>query len=265
SGGIAGTAVDVILFPLDTIKTRMQSSAGFFKAGGFRNIYSGIGSAATGSAPAAATFFATYEWTKNILTPNLPSSLLPGIYMVSAIVGEVASLVVRVPFEVVKQRAQAYSNMSSMQALKFTLAQEGFQGLYRGFLSTLVREVPFVFIEIPLWEMLKNDWSNYQGYNVNASQSGICGAVAGGFAAAVTTPLDVVKTRIMLAPKDSIETRLSIYRMLLRVRKEQGIRGLFAGVTIRVTWIAVGGAVFFGFYDKAKHVLMKSKDKNLDI
>lgn len=36
---------------------------------------------------------------------------------------------------------------------------------------------------------------------------------------------------------------------------------LFAGVTVRVTWIAVGGAVFFGFYDKAKHVLMKTKDK----
>jgi len=51
SGGIAGTAVDVILFPLDTIKTRMQSAEGFFKAGGFKRIYSGLGSAAAGSAP----------------------------------------------------------------------------------------------------------------------------------------------------------------------------------------------------------------------
>lgn len=52
SGGIAGTAVDVILYPLDTIKTRLQSADGFFKAGGFRRLYSGLASAAAGSAPA---------------------------------------------------------------------------------------------------------------------------------------------------------------------------------------------------------------------
>ena len=41
SGGLAGTAVDISLFPLDTIKTRLQSKQGFIAAGGFRNIYSG--------------------------------------------------------------------------------------------------------------------------------------------------------------------------------------------------------------------------------
>lgn len=34
------------------------------------------------------------------------------------------SNVVRVPFEVVKQRAQTYSNMSSLQTFKFSLQQE---------------------------------------------------------------------------------------------------------------------------------------------
>lgn len=48
---MAGTAVDVALFPLDTIKTRLQSSQGFFKAGGFRGIYKGLSAAAIGSAP----------------------------------------------------------------------------------------------------------------------------------------------------------------------------------------------------------------------
>ena len=42
SGGVAGTAVDVALFPLDTIKTRLQSSQGFLKAGGFRGVYAGL-------------------------------------------------------------------------------------------------------------------------------------------------------------------------------------------------------------------------------
>ena len=51
AGGVAGTSVDVALYPLDTLKTRLQSAQGFSKAGGFRGIYSGLGSAALGSAP----------------------------------------------------------------------------------------------------------------------------------------------------------------------------------------------------------------------
>ncbi|GFT01825.1 s-adenosylmethionine mitochondrial carrier protein [Nephila pilipes] len=51
AGAMAGLSVDLSLFPLDTIKTRLQSSQGFWKAGGLRNIYAGIGSVAVGSSP----------------------------------------------------------------------------------------------------------------------------------------------------------------------------------------------------------------------
>ena len=61
AGGCAGTSVDVALFPIDTLKTRLQSPQGFLKAGGFRGIYNGLGAAAAGSAPGAALFFSTYE------------------------------------------------------------------------------------------------------------------------------------------------------------------------------------------------------------
>lgn len=51
AGGCAGMCVDLTLFPLDTIKTRLQSQQGFHKAGGFRGIYAGVPSAAVGSFP----------------------------------------------------------------------------------------------------------------------------------------------------------------------------------------------------------------------
>ncbi|OMJ30211.1 S-adenosylmethionine mitochondrial carrier protein [Smittium culicis] len=51
AGGIAGTSVDTALFPLDTIKTRLQSEKGFRATGGFRGVYSGLSSAVIGSAP----------------------------------------------------------------------------------------------------------------------------------------------------------------------------------------------------------------------
>jgi solute carrier family 25 S-adenosylmethionine transporter 26 len=63
AGGMAGTSVDVALFPIDTLKTRLQSPQGFMKAGGFHGIYNGLGAAAVGSAPGAALFFSTYEVT----------------------------------------------------------------------------------------------------------------------------------------------------------------------------------------------------------
>ncbi len=46
AGGCAGTAVDVSLYPIDTIKTRLQAKQGFWKSGGFRGVYSGLGAAA---------------------------------------------------------------------------------------------------------------------------------------------------------------------------------------------------------------------------
>eukprot|EP01052_Picozoa_sp_SAG31_P037001 SAG31_NODE_4702_length_3022_cov_6.121108_3_plen_136_part_00 len=65
-----------------------------------------------------------------------------------------------------------------------------------------MREVPFSAIQFPIFEGLKSSWSNYQGSPVDSVQVGLCGSVAGGFAAAITTPLDVTKTRLMLGPPE---------------------------------------------------------------
>lgn len=56
AGAAAGGTVEMALFPLDTLKTRFQSHSGFWKAGGVRNIYSGIASAAVASAPTGDSF-----------------------------------------------------------------------------------------------------------------------------------------------------------------------------------------------------------------
>ena len=103
SGACAGVSVDVALFPIDTIKTRMQSPQGFFKAGGFNGVYRGITAAAAGSAPGAALFFASYETGKTFFNKHLESSPAAA-QMAAATFAETMACLVRVPTEVVKQR-----------------------------------------------------------------------------------------------------------------------------------------------------------------
>lgn len=65
-GASAGIAVDLSLYPLDTLKTRLQSQQGFKAAGGFHGLYRGMGSVAMGSAPGAASFFVVYQKIKSL-------------------------------------------------------------------------------------------------------------------------------------------------------------------------------------------------------
>lgn len=51
AGGFAGTSSDLLFFPIDTVKTRLQSVQGLAASGGMKGIYKGVGSVAVGSWP----------------------------------------------------------------------------------------------------------------------------------------------------------------------------------------------------------------------
>ncbi|KAM3079669.1 S-adenosylmethionine transporter [Clarireedia jacksonii] len=266
AGALAGTTVDLTLFPLDTLKTRLQSSAGFLASGGFSGVYRGVGSAIIGSAPGAALFFCTYEYTKTALARR--QELLSGggvhagnkalEHMLAASLGEVAACAVRVPTEVVKQRAQAGQHASSLLTLKAILGQYRYIGLrgvwmelYRGWSVTIMREVPFTVIQFPLWESMKAYRRGMTGREgVSAMESGAMGSVAGAVAAGITTPLDVLKTRMMLARE-----KQGMGFLLRDILRTNGPSAFFAGIGPRVLWISVGGAIFLGSYQWAYNEL----------
>ena len=64
----------------------------------------------------------------------------------------------------------------------------------------MFREVPFTVIQFPLWEAMKA-WGRRRrdGRQVSGVESGVYGSIAGAVAAGLTTPLDVLKTRVMLS------------------------------------------------------------------
>ncbi|TPX36150.1 hypothetical protein SmJEL517_g01410 [Synchytrium microbalum] len=251
AGGIAGTAVDTVLFPLDTLKTRLQSRNGFRAAGGFKGIYSGLSSAVIGSAPSAGMFFLAYEGLKDGLRKNFPSINPHVMHMLAASGGEIAACTVRVPTEVIKQRMQTKQYTSVSHAVRQILGTSGVFGFYRGFSSTIVREIPFTCIQFPLYEWLKVKWSTWFNHPPLPYEIALCGSISGGVAAGLTTPLDVVKTRIMLSNKTGKEspTIVSTFSHILR---EEGWGRLFSGIVPRVLWISLGGSIFLGVYEVAK-------------
>ncbi|KAG0142582.1 hypothetical protein CROQUDRAFT_67087 [Cronartium quercuum f. sp. fusiforme G11] len=255
SGAMAGLTVDLFFYPLDTLKTRLQSQAGFVASGGFRGVYRGLGSVAVGSAPGAALFFTTYEQVKNVWLPTLlPNLSDPTVHVISASLGEIAACLVRVPTEVIKQRQQtsAYGTATtSFQALKRVLKQGGTKALYQGFLITISREVPFAFIQFPLYERLKIYAARSSREPLPAHLAAVCGSIAGATAAATTTPLDVIKTRIMLSQRSGLE-KVTIQYTLAQIYSQDGLGAFWKGVVPRTLWIGLGGAVFLGVYEASK-------------
>ena len=71
AGAAAGLIVDVGLFPIDTVKTRLQSVGGLRANGGLKGVYNGLGVVAMGSVPGGAIFFATYDTASAALLKRL--------------------------------------------------------------------------------------------------------------------------------------------------------------------------------------------------
>jgi len=112
-----------------------------------------------------------------------------------------------------------------------------------------------------------------------ALTTAISAGTAGSISAVITTPVDVVKTRIMLsaadesseaAAKKEVEkaqkqgqslnklaskkgvTKKSGFTVAREVMRESGLRGLFRGGTLRAAWTALGSGLYLGVYESGR-------------
>lgn len=259
ASGAAKILVDITLFPFDTIKTRLQAECGFKRSGGFGCIYKGLAPSLFGGVPATAIFFSSYEGCKQYFTEATGYVNSPYIHMLSACIAKVNCCFVRVPFEVAKQRQQAsIKKQGVIEILWNAYKNEGIRrGIYRGYCSTITREIAYSMFQFPLLEYFTLHWTNVTGIETSPLSAAICGAITGGISAAVTTPLDVLKTRCMLAKQGG-----SFKNDLVTVYRESGIKGMFAGIIPRVLWVSLGAFCFFGFFDLSLRLLNKLEDYN---
>ena len=84
-------------------------------------------------------------------------------------------------------------------------------------------------------------------------ENALLGTIAGGFAGGITTPLDVVKTRLMTQFRtEKSQQYTGFANALRRIAAEEGFGALFSGIKTRMAWISIGGAIFIGSYEEGR-------------
>ncbi|EOA87828.1 hypothetical protein ACJQWK_02341 [Exserohilum turcicum] len=222
AGGIGGTTGDMLMHSLDTVKTRQQgdphmppkyTSMGntyytIWRQEGFkRGLYGGVEPAFLGSFIGTVCFFGAYEWTKRTM---IDYGVTPSVaYFSAGLLADLAAAPAYVPSEVLKTRLQlqgrynnpyfnsGYNYRSTIDAARTIARIEGYSALFHGYKATLCRDLPFSALQFAFYEEERGWAKKYMGTNnIGLPLEIATAATAGGMAGVITTPLDVVKTRI---------------------------------------------------------------------
>ncbi|EEF47764.1 mitochondrial substrate carrier family protein E isoform X2 [Ricinus communis] len=257
-------------------KSILQMVRAVHAADGVRGFYRGVSPGVTGSLATGATYFGFIESTKKWIEESHPNLGGHWAHFIAGAVGDTLGSVVYVPCEVIKQRMQVqgtrtswtnaivkhnisvksneqmYSYYTGMfHAGRSILKEQGPRGLYAGYWSTLARDVPFAGLMVMFYEALK-DLSEYGKKKwipslddfINSSMEGlVLGGLAGGFSAYLTTPLDVIKTRLQV--QGSTIRYNGWLDAMKRIWKIEGVKGMFRGSIPRITWYIPASALTF--------------------
>ncbi|KAL9662678.1 hypothetical protein QQ045_027511 [Rhodiola kirilowii] len=259
AGGVAGVVVETALYPIDTIKTRLQAVQGGGKIV-LKGLYSGLAGNIAGVLPASAIFLGVYEPAKQKLLKSLPENLSAVAHLTAGALGGLAASLVRVPTEVVKQRMQTGQFASAPNAVRLIVANEGYKGLYAGYRSFLLRDLPFDAIQFCIYEQIRIGYKLAAKRDLNDAENALIGAFSGALTGAVTTPLDVIKTRLMV--QGSANRYTGIINCVQTIVKEEGAGALLKGIQPRVLWIGIGGSIFFGVLERTKKLLAEQRSHN---
>lgn len=288
AGSCAGVMEHVGMYPIDTLKTRIQASPierGVIETfrtvvheNGFFGLMRGSAVIGVGCIPAHIGLFGTYEFTKASLLDTQSDKHQPLEAAACGSMATVAHDAILTPIDVVKQRLQLGSYASALDCVSSTLKHEGFHAFFRSLPTTLVMNVPYMGLLVGTNESLKRYMALDSSGKRRAGNSIVggapwyflCAGLSGAFAATLTLPLDVVKTRLQTQGHSPVPSAIhedsrgaiaggpryrGFFSTVFFIKQEEGMRGFFRGLVPRVALAMPAAAICWGTYELIKKLL----------
>ncbi|KXZ54883.1 hypothetical protein GPECTOR_4g955 [Gonium pectorale] len=213
-----------------------------------KSLYRGVLGAAGGAGIIIGAFFAFYSTSKQLLRErtDLPEGT---VAFIAGAVAAVGSSVVKVPIAVCIRSVQAGVYPNVFVAARSVVARAGPRGLFTGFLPTLLEDVPDMAVKFAVYETLRAVHMRlHHMERPSTLEDLLMGGVAGSAAAAATTPLDVVKTRMMCAASER-PTVLQAVRGVIADSSSGGPAAFFRGVGPRALSNGLNSAIFYCWFE----------------
>lgn len=259
-GAVARIAQILSMYPLDTIKVRIQVSRTTAKSQPFLaarkailrgSLYTGAGFSLLGQVPYGMLTFGLYETLRTTLRRRVPDVPEWAQIILAASAGDALGSLWLTPSEVIKSKTQAGVYPTPVAAIRATAAQGPFS-FYQGYTAAIARDIPFRAIQLTLYERLRSWYAKKKGSQLSAVENLLVGAIAGTFTAASTTPLDVVRTRMMGQAAGASATYANAFDCVVKTVSKEGLTALFKGIVPRCMLIGPSSAVFFLAYEASK-------------
>ncbi|KAF2768585.1 mitochondrial carrier [Teratosphaeria nubilosa] len=271
AGAFAGIAEHSVMYPIDLLKTRMQvvnptpaaiytgignAIATISRVEGYMSLWRGLSSVVLGAGPAHAVYFATYEVVKQQMGGNAAGHH-PLAAASSGAAATIASDAFMNPFDVIKQRMQMHGSTyrSVTECARQVFRNEGLRAFYVSYPTTLTMTVPFTALQFMAYESLTKFMQRDRKLAYDPLTHCTAGGLAGGFAAAATTPLDVVKTLLQTkgASNDAeIRQARGLWQAAGIIWRREGTKGFFRGMKARIVTAAPSTAICWSAYEVAK-------------
>jgi solute carrier family 25 (mitochondrial S-adenosylmethionine transporter), member 26 len=267
-GAVATALGDLSLHPLDTIKTVQQAASTPISAikafhqvitsSGIPGLYSGVVPYLLGDGLSGAVKFATFESSKKWVNNNIPEKYHGAAEFICAAGAFLVCSFILVPGEVLKIRLQGGASTSLDGVVKSIFKSEGLGGFYKGYGATLMRDIPYTMLELGIYENIKRWYRKSKRCDTNdgkltTRQELTAGLITGVVTGFMTTPLDTIKTKMMIGESSS-----SIINLFKSTYQSGGMEGLFAGGVARVAWISPFCVIYLQAYEVLKRAFQAS-------
>ncbi|KAK9479420.1 mitochondrial carrier domain-containing protein [Lipomyces japonicus] len=241
---------------------------------GINALWRGLSPTLVMTIPSNVIYFVGYDYLRAKI-PIQSDTLAP---LLSGGLARTLSTAAVSPLELFRTRLQSVSTevgsrlprqafMMTWDGVKVMIRTHGWLSLWRGLTLTLWRDVPFSAVYWTGYEKTKQVLSHYNRGRSNITeaetfaQAFFAGAASGSFAAFVTTPFDVGKTRRQVL-KNRDPKMDSMLQMLRQIHADEGLPGLFRGLGPRVLKVSVSCAIMISFYEVGKRISTRTNGRH---